>query len=258
MRQNLRYFNHFNQMVVLTTFFMFFWAAISHAQDKIVFSGGAPLDTYQPSIIVPLLTEAFKRNGIKFEAQYLPSKRSLLKSNSGDTDGELHRVYEFQKVTGNAYPNLIRIESEMMVVYFAAFASRDMNVKDVDDLNGLKLVFKAGRKNLQKILGSRYSKSQIRTYTTDREALLMVARGRYDLAFTESFDGAILIHQNEALRELREVMRVSRTPIYSYIHKKHAHLAGLIAETLEKMKADGTYAQISAAVRKRLMESPSN
>ncbi len=58
-------------------------ASMANAADEVTFSGGAPLDGYQPRIIIPILKEAFKRNGIRFHANYHPSLRSLVMTNSG-------------------------------------------------------------------------------------------------------------------------------------------------------------------------------
>jgi len=99
------------------------------AIDEIIFFGGEPLDRYQPSAIVPILKEAFKRNGIKFNAVYHPSLRSLVLSNSGATDGELHRVYDFHKASGDKYPNLIRIESQLLSGWTSAFSNKKIEIK---------------------------------------------------------------------------------------------------------------------------------
>ncbi len=89
----------------------------AQAVDEVHFVGGAPLDTYQPSVIVPILQEAFARNNINFKATHYPSARSLVMSNSGAADGELHRVYNFQEVSKGKYPNLIRGKTNLFMSF---------------------------------------------------------------------------------------------------------------------------------------------
>ena len=62
---------------------------------EVRFSGGAPLNSYLPRVITPILFEAFKRHGTTFSTSYRPSLRSLIVTNRGEYDGELHRVYNF-------------------------------------------------------------------------------------------------------------------------------------------------------------------
>ena len=71
------------------------------AANSFTFSGGAPLDEYQPRVIISILTEAFAHHDIEFNAVHLPSLRSLEITNSGKLDGELHRVSNFKELTNN-------------------------------------------------------------------------------------------------------------------------------------------------------------
>lgn len=86
---------------------------VSFAVDTITFASGAPLDNYQATIIVPLLTDAFKQHNIQFKAIYLPSLRALRLSNSAALDGELHRVSNFHQITNQN----IETSSELTVNY---------------------------------------------------------------------------------------------------------------------------------------------
>jgi polar amino acid transport system substrate-binding protein len=225
----------------------------ARAADRIVFSGGAPLYTYQPATIVPLLKEAFRRNDREFDARFYPSQRSLRSSNSGETDGELHRIYDFHKVSGNKYPNLLRIESRLMSVYMAVFSTKDIKVKDINSLQGQTILYQSGRKNLEQMLRGLKTKNVIRTAGTDKKAFTLLARGRADIVISESFLGETIISAQPSLANIREVGRLNETPIYAYIHKKHRALGTDIASTLEAMKEDGSFKKITSSVRSRLL-----
>lgn len=214
------------------------------AVDKVVFSGGAPLDTYQPRVIVPILTEAFRRNGIEFEAQYHPSLRSLMYANSGIIDGELHRVYEFHEISDEKYPNLIRIESKLLSIWLSAFSSKVKKIEKWEDLKDYKIVYYRGRKNVEKYLKTYTSFEQTSTASTDRQAFQMLAAGRVDVVISESLAGRQIIENNSKYGNIKEIAKLKETEIYSYIHKKHKDLARIIAHTIEEMKQDGTFGRI--------------
>lgn len=231
--------------VILLTFFFSLHPVLAAAADKIVFSGGAPLDTYQPKVIVPILTEAFKRNGIEFEAKYYPSLRSLMYSNSGIVDGELHRVYEFHDISGGKYPNLIRIESKLLSIWLSAFSITVKNIKKWEDLKGYKVIYYRGRKNVEKYLKTHIPFEQISTATTDSQAFEMLAAGRIDVVISESAAGKQIITDDARYLNIKEIVKLEETKIYSFINKKHKDLAPKIAKSLEEMKQDGTFAAIA-------------
>lgn len=230
-------------ILLLAIFFMTQTSKAEVVYD-VTFSGGAPLDDYQPSIIVPLLTEAFKRNGIEFHAEYHPSLRSLALSNSGMVDGELHRIYEFNETSGGKYPNLIRIESKLLSVWLAAFANRNINIKTWNDLKGYTVIYYRGRKDVKKFLNKVLLPEQIHDVTTDEQAFKMLAHDRADIVISESRQGNQILTSNPDLSEIVEIANMHESNIYAYLHNKHKEIAPKIAETLEEMKTDGTFSII--------------
>ena len=218
------------------------------AVEQITFTGGQPLNQYQPSIIVPVLSEAFKRNGIIFKAVHNPSLRSLLHSSSGNLDGELHRIYEFHKVSGGQYPDLIRIESEMLTIWLAIFSTKQMKFDTWDDLKGHTVAYSRGRKNLEKILPLYLSAKKIVPANNDTHAFKMLSEGLVDVVVSENRLGENLLAGQQQFSNIRKVTKIYPTRIFSYMHKKHRQLAEKIAATLEQMKQDGSYKKIVAAV----------
>jgi ABC-type amino acid transport substrate-binding protein len=229
----------------------------SYAVDEVFFVGGAPLNHYQTSIIVRVLEEAFRRNNITFTAKHYPSARSLAMSNAGEADGELHRNYKFHEVTQNKYPNLIRIESKMITVSITAFAAnKEISVETWDDLKPYTVAYKRGRKNAERQLSKVLPPEQIFAMDTDEDALRMVVRGRTDLALGNAPEIFVVIGKNPDLTDLVAVAQLSKAQTYSYIHKKHEALASVIAETIEKMKQDGTFQQIVDTVSEEMGVEP--
>jgi len=220
----------------------------SQTVQKITFTGGQPLHQYQPSIIVPVLTEAFKRNGIRFKAVHHPSPRSLLYSNNGSLDGELHRIYDFHQVSGGQYPNLIRIESEMLTVWLGIFATKAINFDTWEDLTEHTVAYARGRKNLEKILPQYLPADKILAANNDTHAFKMLSEGLVDIVVSESRLGDNLLESYSLFSNITKTKKVYPTRIYSYMHKKHQQLAQKIAATIEQMKQDGSYVKIVEAV----------
>lgn len=219
--------------------------ALSNTPLKVSFVGGAPLQTFQPRVIIPLLTEAFKRNGIAFEARHVASARALLLSNSGEADGELHRVKDFHAITNNNYPNLVRIDSELLTVHLTIYAlGSKQKVSGWSDLSGKRVAYQRGRKNVERFLELDAPPSVISTTLTDYNAFTMLTKGYVDFVVSESPEGLMMIETVPEFGVIREVARLEATPIYAYMHSRHAKLAERIAKTLEEMKRDGSFQRI--------------
>ena len=217
-----------------------------YAKDKFTFSGSLPRNSYQPMIIIPLLTEAFRRNGHAFEFLQLPAKRSLIESNSGRTDGEVHRVSDFHKVSNNQFPNLIRIESKMLSVFISVFANKDLKIENTGDLSGLIIAYKRGEENTRNLLTKRYPEKNIYPTNGNEVSFNVLMTGRVDALIAESVRGNRLINSNSNYKNIIEIDHIQELHIYSYIHRKHSEPGEKIAATLEIMKRDGTFARITA------------
>lgn len=239
--------------LLLVITFLIFQTVNAQSIKEVSFSGGAPLNTYNPSITVPLLAEAFKRNGILFHASYRPSLRSLKLSNSGVFDGELHRVYNFHQVSKGKYANLLRVESQLLSVSVAAFAIRPLHLSSWKDLRGLKVAYYRGRKNITNILDQVLEADNIIRVQDDEHAFALLVANRVDVVVTTSNQGGKITKNTAAFSHVIEVGKLEESKIYAFMHNQHQQLAQKIAVTLEQMKADGTYTSIVRDARIRWM-----
>lgn len=217
------------------------------AVDKVVFVGAVPLYLEQPRLIIALLTEAFGRNGIKFTAQHLPPKRCLLLSNSGQVDGELHRVYNFHEVTYDQYSNLIRIESTMLSIYWAAYFKRkDIKLTSWDDVKKYTIAHMRGIVYVKdKLATLLLPKDRIHMTDSGRDGFKMVTAGKADITIGVKRDmDRIILRDKELSRERFKSVIIEKILVHSFMNKKHQKLAETIADTLEEMKKDGTYQRI--------------
>ncbi len=203
------------------------------------------MDSYQSMISYPLLKEAFKRNGIDLEVKSFPSPRALLMSNSGALDGELHRVYEFHEVSNGKFPNLVRIECQLLSSYTGVFSrKRNVKINSWEDLKGSTAGYRAGRYNIKKNLSSVLPDSNIFIQTSELSLFRMAEEGLLDYIISESIEGKKFLYLYSDLKDVKEVGRLSEMKIYAYINKKYSDLAPKIAESLNEMKHDGTFHEI--------------
>jgi len=217
---------------------------------EVTFSGGAPLDTYIPSITVPVLTEAFKRNGIEFKALHLPSLRSLESTNAGILDGELHRVSNFHEVSKGKYPNLIKIDSDLVHVWVVAFSTKNIKINSWKDLKDYYVSYYRGRKNITAALQNVVPQKQIFRVNNDKKAFELLSAGRIDIVVTERNQGNKILSKYPKFSSINEVGQLQQSIIFAYINKKYKDLALKIATSIDEMKKDGTF--------KRLVEKMSN
>ncbi|MGL1862892.1 MAG: transporter substrate-binding domain-containing protein [Pseudodesulfovibrio sp.] len=240
--------------LTLLIFTILFCATPAHAQEEVLFVGGAPLDTYQPRIIVPLLEEAFKRNGIEFKAEHYPSPRALLMSNTGIADGELHRIYDFHTASKGKYPNLIRIESHLMSVHVAVFSNvYGTAITKWEDLKECDVGYLRGRQNVKTALEALSEETKTFPQSSELGLFRMLEAGRINYVVSESFEGQRILAAHPEFKAVREVAKLEETKIYAYMNKKHATLAKKIGETLEEMKRDRTFQRIKDHVRTELL-----
>jgi len=236
---------------------IYFWGMLiicfsptSLALDSITFASGAPLNDYQARVIIPILTEAFRKNNITFNAKYIPSLRSLEISNSGKLDGELHRVSNFHKITGNQYNNLIRIDHKFLSVHLTVFAKEQFVINNSGNLQHYNLAYYRGRNDVDKLLSQYKTQRNIYKVNTDFQAFQMLAANRVDIVISESQIGNSIINTDTKFNNIKEIKRLAKTDIYSYIHKKHQSLLPILKNTLQQMKLQGELEQIKSKVIK--------
>ena len=215
--------------------------------DEFRFSGGQPMTAYQPRIIVPLLREAFKRVGHSFTAIHYPSLRSLKSSNSGKSDGELHRVYDFHRVSRGKYPNLVRIESELLRIATGVFSTnKNALIGSLQDLSGRRIAIKRGRQNLSRKVEKLSSSTDVFKVSSDLAAMRMLSKGHIEFALMGFNEGNAIIGNDPKFNNLHSVARLKELRIFAYMHKSHGKIAEKIALALEKMKSEGLFRDIVA------------
>ncbi len=225
---------------------IFLFPAPGQAGETITFSAGSTQNSFQPSLAVPLLREAFRRNGYVFKVIYLPSARSLQSSNSGLTSGELHRVANLEKVTGGRFPNLVRIETPLLSLHTFAYARvGTQQIRTWKDLDGTIIAYKTGRRHIRNSLGKLSAKTMIFPVTSDIQAFEMLARQRVEFVITEREDANAILASHPDFKNIRPIAQLQVSTVHAYMNRKYTKLAVRISQTLAEMKTDGTFQTIT-------------
>lgn len=177
----------------------------------------------------------------------VPSERSLIQVNHGQSDADGLRIAGLEKI----YPNLIRVPEPYMSAQFVGF-SKNKNIK-LDGWESLKY-HKIGyikgwvmvEKNIQNI---NFSKDSI-AVTQVNQLFLMLHLGRIDIAIYQKMDGFISLNELglEGIHLLENSLIT--VPLYLYVNKKHIQLVPQISNALKTIKKNGTYDQLIKGIHK--------
>ncbi len=224
-------------------------AFISHASaERIVISSPAipPVSGQhpEPGYLKEIIVEAGKRIGLEITFSVLPAKRSLVSSNAGQTDGELHRIEGLEKY----YPNLIRVPEAILVDQFVGFAaSPGIEIKDWYNTEKLLVHYPRGWNIYAKAFGQ---DAEHRPGLHGHSLFHMVESGRIDIAMHTLDKGTYIAHK-EGIRVYPVTPPFSTEPMYVYLNKAHKQWVGKLASAFASIKKDGTYTRIKKEVLSR-------
>ena len=221
---------------------------LAQAGNKLVLSTSvvAPYTTAgRQGFLDQLIPAIFREVGHDAEVQVYPnaSERSLLNANEGIDDGQALRVGGLDKI----YPNLIQVPESIITNDFVAIGARlRFATPDWDALRPYSVSYIIG----WKVFEANVPVAVPRTPVRDAEQMFtLLARGRVDVVLYERWQGLEQARASGVPAVVMEPPLVS-TPMYLYLHKKHAALVPRVARALARLKQDGTYQRIHAATLK--------
>jgi hypothetical protein len=189
---------------------------------------------------------AFGRAGKQVRISPMPGERSLIEANSGRLDGDAAR-FGSAKVE-NQYPNLIRVQEPLLVsstsVFSIQFSANIRNWSDIVDLSP-GIVYVRGYKLVESRLSAMGLKQRAFHVADHGKALRFLMAGRADvLISTEPAVRSYLSRREFRNAGIHRIGVLEKNALHLYLHKRHAELAGRMAEILREMKADGTYRRL--------------
>ena len=222
------------------------WAA----PHELVFAAGGDDRSVSNATAIRVLETAYQQLDYQIRITALPGARALKLSNSGALDGELHRISDLSA----DYPNLVQIPVPVVRVPQLAYAKKEIRLSGWESLRPYSLAITRGY-----VLAERHTQSMQRALVTNwRQGFLLVDRGRVDITIANAYRGQQIIGEL-ALDEIRPLYPpLSVTPLYHYLHKKHAHLVPALTRILERMQQRGRIDAIQAAMEERLLPKKNN
>ncbi|MBF0329187.1 MAG: transporter substrate-binding domain-containing protein [Nitrospirae bacterium] len=189
-----------------------------------------------------VMTEAFRRIGIKLKIVDLPSERALINANEGIEDGNFARVEGLEKL----YPNLIRISETITTFEFVAFSKKaSFKTLGWDSLRPYNIGIITGWKILENNIAGVKSLTKVR----DEKLLFnLLLSEKADVVVYDRMQGKFVLKQLGAkdIKILQPPLAVKG--MYPYLHKRHADLVPKLEQVLRTMKKDGTFKKIVGEV----------
>lgn len=186
-----------------------------------------------------IYTEAFKRLKMIFIYKEYPAKRSFYMSDSGEADGELSRVYSYNK----EHPNFIRVEEPHWTSGFIAVAADpSIHLNGWESLRGTdyKVNYKLGIKGCEVNLPKVVRPEKLEMVTEVFHAYKKILVGRADIFVGAELNAASLLESDEFKNsELRIVGVMEKFTAHMFLHKKHTELVSELSDVLKEMKEEG-------------------
>lgn len=179
-----------------------------------------------------VLQVAYSRLGITLKTKQLPAARALTDADKGDTDGDVHRIWE---ITGT-HPNLVRVDHPVNTLEGIALAKTFLPIETAADLYKYRIGIKRGLVYAEELARNSQNVSKLSHSDKLLNALLL---DRVDIVITDRTWANLQIaaHPNSGLRILDPPLL--SIPLYHYVHKRNRDLAPKLKVILEKMEKSG-------------------
>jgi len=183
-------------------------------------------------VVSAILTRAYANLEIDIAVRYLPGKRALVTSNSGQVDGELFRISGMSQ----HFENLIAVPAPILELHTTVY-SRDyqFKVQGWDSLRSYHIGFLRGFKKAEQ------STSGMNVYQDDslEKLFKLLAKGRIDLVVESSLGAGVILKRTFLAKIKALYPPVDNFHIYHYLHKKNRHLLKPLTEVLRAMQKNG-------------------
>lgn len=230
--------------ILITTAFLFITTAQSTEIRKTITLVGSKStkNSFYGKWLTLIYTDAFKRLGYTLVYDAYPAKRASLLSDYGKVDGEITRVYNYNK----KHPNLIRIEESHYTASFVAFG-----IKPDIKIEGWKSL-KEGDYKIGNRMGVKKTETRLKELNIDQNKLIQshttlqglkqALLGRSDIYLDVLQNINDVFKENTFLREskLKNLGTMESITAHAFLHKKNKLLVPKLNAILKQMKKEGT------------------
>ncbi|MCF2947822.1 transporter substrate-binding domain-containing protein [Paraglaciecola aquimarina] len=177
------------------------------------------------------LTQAYESIGYQLNFQIMPSKRALVESNAGRTDGETARIQYLEE----RYPNLVRIPIAICHMHQNLYALKTNASVDRLGIQDIKLGIINGGVFVEK----EYTHYNPVRAINNQQLVNLLLKGRVDAI--SMADKTFLKQVNQEQASLVKTLdRYNPTvPLFHYLHKKHQALIPKITAALKRLEESG-------------------
>ena len=201
------------------------------SEDNLVFSTfrGSPIQ----KIAREILDRAYGKLGYKVRYQVLPSRRSLMMSSNGDTDGEVARTW----AVGQTYPSLKRVPTPLFKFQGYAYRLEGPPIDHADQLtSNLRVGIHRGVTWAEKMVENRKG---VARNSSANELARKLLDGAIDVALYAGvgFEEALQSYGRNIL--IVKGKPIFDQPIYHYLHQKNDKIIAPVNSILMKMTNTG-------------------
>ncbi len=210
---------------------------LSWGQPRLILTTTLGLEHFN-TIGERVLLEAYAEIGITIEVLRVPSKRSLTMSNSGQSDGEVHRI----KSITQKFPNLVQSPVSINHVDIVAFSKDpNTNINGQNNLKSYSIVYPKGALVYEKITAGF---PDVITVSISKQGLKMLANNRVDIFLGDTLSGPATIKENNITDVYMLSPPVKTIKMYHCLNNKHGQLIPKITAVLRAMEKSGRLNEI--------------
>lgn len=185
-----------------------------------------------------LMQLVFDRLGYAVTVQAPPAERALMLANAGVDDGDGPRIPGLMQ----DYSNLIHVPEPVIDIEFVAFTKRlRFETNSWQSLAPFSVATVTGWKILERNITAHSGLVRVK----DPEHLfVLLKQGRTEVAVIDRFSGCVMARKI-GLRDFNVLAPpLASTPMYLYLHKRHADLIPAVTAALRDLKASGLYERL--------------
>ncbi|MEE4352368.1 MAG: transporter substrate-binding domain-containing protein [Desulfatiglans sp.] len=169
----------------------------------------------------------------------LPPARSIILANDGALDGDISRVSDIHEITGNRFPNIVKVPEKLFDAYYVAFSKDvDIEIEGWESLKpytvGIVTGFKIMEENTKEV-------KNLTKVENPRLLFTLLKKNRADMIIYDRYIGygILKLMGMKGVKALDPPLATRE--FFLYLNKKHLKLIPKIAEAMAEMKKDGTY-----------------
>ena len=217
------------------------------ASETLVLAHPFPREaSFAAGVLSLICTDAFQQLGMTVEVRMFPPMRGAIEASAGNIDGEVGRAYAY----ADSHPNLVRVEESLLSFRVAAFTRiPGLKITGWDSLKGTayRVEYRSGYVTFKARLEQVLPLQQISSVVDSQIGLQNVVLGQTDIFVDlEEFGQRHLARLHKRYVGVYNAGLVQDTPVYIYLHQRHAVLAPRLAEILVKMKTSGAIGRHTA------------